>query len=322
MHAFLAPQLLSTPRRPSCGRKANASCPARVKAVLKPGFARRANQPNRPQGDGTAVKKRRSFWKTKSPLRAFILLSAHLLTGAVVVSLFEGWTFLEGLYFAVAVATTVGYGDLTPTGPAARLFVAFYALASAGIIGQLLARVVDAAANAAAVRPRGGHPDEVVASLTAAENSAARRATVTACMLFAACLFGGILYGRVLQSMTGIDIFYFVSVTASTVGLGDLHPISGTGRSFATVWLVIASLGFANLVARFAEWRGLRAQRVATENVLKGKFSEEVFRSMDKDGDGRLDEGEFLGYILCKMGKATPEEVSMFAFFARFWTDG
>lgn len=81
--------------------------------------------------------------KTRSEmLAALAAFSGLLIIGTVSFHYLEGWSWISSFYFSVVTLATVGYGDLTPTSDATRLFTAFFiifgatiALASLGIIG-------------------------------------------------------------------------------------------------------------------------------------------------------------------------------------------
>ncbi len=75
-----------------------------------------------------------------------------LLIGVLVYSWFEGWSWIDALYFCVITLATVGYGDLTPTTPEARLFTVFYVINGIGILLALFDRI-------RVVRARGRLPD-------------------------------------------------------------------------------------------------------------------------------------------------------------------
>lgn len=57
-----------------------------------------------------------------------------LVIGTVAYHWFEGWTWVDSLYFRAATRTTVGYGDMSPTTDAAKLFTVPYMLSGVTII--------------------------------------------------------------------------------------------------------------------------------------------------------------------------------------------
>ena len=69
------------------------------------------------------------------------------LIGTFTYVLLEGWTPLDALYATIITMTTVGYGDLTPTTPAGRLFSIFFTLGAIGLasyaISSLAASVIE-----------------------------------------------------------------------------------------------------------------------------------------------------------------------------------
>jgi hypothetical protein len=67
---------------------------------------------------------------------ALLLLMAGL---GVTVALVEGWPLTDGLYFAFVSGLTIGYGDLVPKAPLARVLAV-----SIGLTGILLAGLVAA----------------------------------------------------------------------------------------------------------------------------------------------------------------------------------
>lgn len=48
-----------------------------------------------------------------------------LLLGVLVYRWLEGWSVIDALYFCTITLATIGYGDLTPTTPLAKLFAWF-----------------------------------------------------------------------------------------------------------------------------------------------------------------------------------------------------
>ena len=71
----------------------------------------------------------------------FYWAGGMLLVGVLVYHWLEGWSYLDALYFCVVSLATVGYGDLTPTTPLARLFTIVYLINGIGILLALFDRL-------------------------------------------------------------------------------------------------------------------------------------------------------------------------------------
>lgn len=69
-----------------------------------------------------------------------LALSAFLLVaiGAVVYWILEDWSWVDSLYFAVVAVTTVGFGDLSPSTDASKLFTIGYLVVGVALITTYL----------------------------------------------------------------------------------------------------------------------------------------------------------------------------------------
>ena len=61
-----------------------------------------------------------------------------ILIATVVYHLLEDWSWVDSFYFSTVAVTTVGFGDLTPTTDASKLFTVFYILAGVSVITTYL----------------------------------------------------------------------------------------------------------------------------------------------------------------------------------------
>lgn len=62
------------------------------------------------------------------------LVTITLASGTIFYWRTEGWGLLDAFYFSVITLTTVGYGDLSPSTPASKIFTVFYIFVGVGII--------------------------------------------------------------------------------------------------------------------------------------------------------------------------------------------
>jgi len=63
---------------------------------------------------------------------------ALILVGTVAYRLLEDWSWVDSVYFSVIAVTTVGFGDITPSTDASKLFTVFYVLTGISIVTSYL----------------------------------------------------------------------------------------------------------------------------------------------------------------------------------------
>ena len=73
------------------------------------------------------------FLLKKEVFIATTSLFGWIALGTILFHRLEPWTWIQAFYFSVVTITTVGYGDLAPSGDLSRLFAAIYILTGVSI---------------------------------------------------------------------------------------------------------------------------------------------------------------------------------------------
>ena len=82
-----------------------------------------------------------AIWDDPEARALIVIAATQVATGTFVFWLIEDWSLIDSFYFCVVTATTIGYGDLTPTTEAGRLVCVVYILLSVGLFVALLSRL-------------------------------------------------------------------------------------------------------------------------------------------------------------------------------------
>jgi voltage-gated potassium channel len=98
-------------------------------------------------------------------------------------------------------------------------------------------------------------------------------------VILSVVLFVGIIGLMIIEGFSSLDSFYFIIETISTVGYGDIHPVTPAGKMLV-VGIIIAGVGcFVGVVANAIEYMietRERTQRIGKLNMLIGVFYSEV----------------------------------------------
>ena len=230
--------------------------------------------------------------KAPAQIAAFTFL-IYVVSGLIVGMHYEGWNFQTTVYFIVVTLTTVGYGDYTFQHMNSWFDAVFVLVgvvfvgAAFGVIADFLwTRAEDAQKASAESNDDNENTDsapsasDIESDLAAIWSKMYRSlAELMAVLILGACVFVYLERNFGGDKHIGFDqAFYWASVTATTVGYGDVLPTCDASRIFATGFICVAFLYIANAMV-FLGSMPMEIRKLQQQNRVLVQFGE----SLDAD---------------------------------------
>lgn len=273
----------------------------------------------------------------KMVINLFFVVS-YGVVGVLSMMLGNGTDFITSLYVIAQIVTTVGYGDITMQTDNMRIFMTFYVLCgfafAANILNDAGTALIDMESDSmrahlitAREKRLAGHKHvppfheryrlyRLFISIGLFGFFALSWTVFFVLYESCSCSYGaskvadcdeGNCEKTDAQKKNWPEAFYMAVVTLTSVGFGDFTPQTYVGRALASVWMFFGVLASVNMVHAISQtinaiYRGGRLHRM--------NFTENIFRQMDLNDDGRVTRGEFLRFVLIRESIVTKEIVN------------
>jgi len=174
------------------------------------------------------------------------------------------WPILEALYFCVVTITTVGYGDTNDHDFFRRddqilLFTSAYVFFGVAIVGTCIGIILGWIIDYDEDR-RSAIADEVAAEYMGegavtphcgpAANGGSRLGMTVFTLV--ALIAAGTFAFKEIEHVTTVRALYWCCVTITTVGYGDVVPVTNNGKMFAIAYILIGTFLMAKALADIA----------------------------------------------------------------------
>lgn len=114
-------------------------------------------------------------------------------------------------------------------------------------------------------------------------------------LVFASVLLAGTLGFSVIEKLSPLDSFYFTVITMSTVGYGDIHPMTGAGKLLSLSIIILGVGTFVSMLGTGIELMLSKREhrsRMEKLNMVIGAFLSELgneLLAIISDADPNLD---------------------------------
>ncbi|KAH7351704.1 hypothetical protein KP509_19G011000 [Ceratopteris richardii] len=254
--------------------------------------------------------------------QAFVGLLVYLAIGMAIYTLrgqeFSGPTtnwFFDALYFCVVTMCTIGYGDITPITPVAKLFSCAFVLVGFGIIDVLLSAMISYVLQkqeTLLLNSVAAGPHETARNYLVDVKKRRMRVRLKVILAFGVviiCIVVGAFMMAYLEGLGLLDAFYLSCMSVTTVGYGDHAFKSLSGRVFASVWLLLSTLAVTQSFLFLAEARIDKRHRLIAKWVLEKEMTLADLVAADLDKDGSVSKSDFVLYKLKQMGKIDENDI-------------
>jgi len=238
------------------------------------------------------------FKHSLSVLRKLCTVVLFYVLASVYYANVEGWTTTDCIYFLTVSISTVGYGDFHPTTDKSRMFTIFVILIGLIFIFSIISDMANFIISLA---------EEQAAKIRKQQDFVKidpwkywKKRSYTAGMVLLLVFIGTMVIWQ-YEEWTFIQALYFIMVTVTTVGYGDLDPPEPGTKVFMIFYIPMAVCVVAgDLGSLGAIQIEMEADRKKLES-LNRKLDFNMIREMDTDGDG-VDKLEFLVAMLVQNG--------------------
>jgi len=252
-------------------------------------------------------------------LRPLVIIAAYLFMawGIYVKWLGMPWTLVDVIYFSSATVTTVGFGDVVPTGDLGLVFTCFFLLFGVGVVAISMFTIIRW------FHRRQDHWLKFLLMMNDKEGAVKEhKGTQFAkgVLLVLAKVAGGIAASGFVGGFEGwslIESVYYGCATTTGVGYGDFAPETQKGRLYAAFLMPISITIMLNAMAEMnVLYQMMKLQR---ENKLQ-QIIEKLFKEARAKGamGGNASEvtlAEFQLHMVKQMGKveeALLDEIQQF----------
>ena len=139
---------------------------------------------------------------------AAVIVLLWYLCSALFFKLKEGWPWWEAFYFLSVTITTVGYGDVYPDNPAAKIGTMVVVITGAIVVSTCLGVLVNA------ITSQSQRVDAV---------QAMRGKLLLSLGVLCIVILVGAVWVRFAEQFSLLDSFYWAVVSATAIGYGDLN---------------------------------------------------------------------------------------------------
>jgi len=218
---------------------------------------------------------------------------------------------LEALYYASAVVTTVGFGDIAPTSKLSKCITIAILVMSVLGLATLTERLVGAAVEQAGEGLAFGKTPDM-RTWCRQQRQQKRKMAASAICIFT--LFF-LTFGCMVKATMGLcwfDAFYFMTIMCSTVGLGDHVPNTAASKLCVSLGMLIGVPLFGYTLSTVVQYLG-EERRTSTHAV--DKLDENLINSLQDfctymrerdvyketpDRYDKIDKFEFLCWVLTR----------------------
>ena len=236
----------------------------------------------------------------------------------------ELWTPIDAFYFVTVTMSTVGYGDLYPSTPGARLFTSVYILVGVAVVFNFAGKSYNWVITF--LERKIGRCCLRFYSLRGLPNYEGKDAALPPPawrfyvehigfyfltgavfnLLLSALVFTRLQEGLVDDDGAALDDYGFALwhcwVTATTVGYGDYTLATQNVRFFAACHVILSVSWLAGLIRHTQDKREKYALEVLRCKMIRRQLSEDLIENFDFRKDGLVSRVEFVVGMLATLG--------------------